>query len=73
MGSDDWRPMSGLAVVQLKRALRGAAFAIGALFPLRPEGTLDEPTFEELRQTIQTLQTDIFAELSRVRQRLVGE
>ena len=73
LGSDDFRPLSGLSMVQLKRALRGAAFALGALFPLRTDGTLDEPAFNELRQTIQTLQTEIFAELCRIRQRHAGE
>ncbi len=33
--ADDSQKMVGLPVVQLKRALRGAAFALGALFPLR--------------------------------------
>jgi hypothetical protein len=69
LGSDDFRPLSGLSVVQLKRALRGAAFALGALFPLRTEAKLDEPAFEELRDTIEALQTDMFAELSHLRQR----
>ena len=60
-------------MVQLKRALRGAAFALGALFPLRTDGTLDESTFKELHDTIQGLQTDIFAELSRLRQQREDE
>jgi len=55
----------GLATVQLKRALRGAAFALGALFPLRADGTLDQAAFDELRATIEDLQTAIFAELIR--------
>jgi len=73
LGSDDWQPLSGLSVVQLKRALRGAAFALGALFPLRTDGTLDEPAFKELRNTIQGLQADMYAELSRLRQRREDE
>lgn len=57
----------GLAVVQLKRALRGAAFAIGALFPLRHDGLIDEAVFKELRATIEGLQNDVFDELRRRR------
>jgi hypothetical protein len=72
-GGEDWEPDCGLAVVQLKRALRGAAFALGALHPLRADGTLDEPAFKELHATIEGLQTDVFAELCRFRQRGAGE
>lgn len=57
----------GLAVVQLKRALRGAAFAFGALFALAREGDVDDRAFDELRNTIEGLQDDIFAELQRFR------
>jgi hypothetical protein len=64
----DSQPDLGLSVVQLKRALRGAAFALGALVPLRADGTLDQADFEELRATIQRLQSDIFAALSRFRE-----
>jgi hypothetical protein len=70
---DDLQPSLGLSVVQLKRALRGAAFALGALFPLRTDGTLNEATFGELHETIERVQTDIFAELSRLRQRREGD
>ncbi len=59
----------GLEVVQLKRALRGAAFAIGALFPLRADALLDEATFKELRATLEGLQDNIYDEL---RQRRAG-
>jgi hypothetical protein len=59
----------GLSIVQLKRALRGAAYALGSLFPLRTDGLLDQPTFEELHQTIEALQTDIYDELTRYRER----
>jgi hypothetical protein len=55
----------GLRVVQLKRALRGAAFARGALFPLQP--TLSAEKFGELSRTLQQLATDIVSELGRVR------
>ena len=59
---------AGLAVVQLKRSLRGAAFAIGA-FPLRADGLLDDAVFKELRATLQALQNDVYDELRRRRGR----
>jgi hypothetical protein len=65
--------MSGLSVVQLKRALRGAAFALGALFPLKASGALDQAAFRELQATIDQLQTGIYAELTRLRQRRAGD
>src|SRR5262249_4308722 len=55
----------GLRVTQLKRALRGAAFARGALFPLRSAVTPE--LFDELRRTLRQLEQDIFQELSRLR------
>ncbi len=64
---DDDEFAAGLCVVQLKRALRGAAFALGALYPLRADGVIDEGVFEELHATIEGLQTDIYAELRRRR------
>lgn len=57
----------GLCVVQLKRALRGAAFAGGALFPLRAGGVLDQATFDELRDAIKRLESGIHDELTRLR------
>jgi hypothetical protein len=63
----------GLAIVQLKRSLRGAAFALGALFSLRSEGTLEQAEFDELRATIRGIQSDVFAELRQVRERFRGE
>jgi hypothetical protein len=59
-----WR---GIALVQLKRSLRGAAFANGALFPLRAERVLDDDSFEELRTLLKQLEDSIFQELQRVR------
>lgn len=59
----------GLSIVQLKRALRGAAYALGSLTPLRSDGLLDQSTFEELHKTLEALQTDIYAELTRYRER----
>ena len=57
----------GLALVQLKRALRGVAFARGALYPLRMEGRLSESDFEELQATLKQLDEGIFEQLSRIR------
>jgi hypothetical protein len=56
----------GLAVVQLKRALRGAAFARGALFPLRPLLTPEQ--FDELFGTLRQMEKDVFQELARLRE-----
>jgi hypothetical protein len=55
----------GLRTVQLKRALRGAAFARGALFPLR--SILSEEQFEELFRVLKQMETDIIKELGKVR------
>jgi hypothetical protein len=68
-GVADFEPPLGLSVVQLKRALRGAAFALGGLYPLRASGTLDKASFDDLHETVESLQTDIYAELVRLRQR----
>jgi hypothetical protein len=64
---DDDEFAAGLCVVQLKRALRGAAFALGALYPLRADDLLDVETFDELHATITGLQKDIYEELRRRR------
>ena len=55
----------GLCIVQLKRALRGAAFARGALFPLR--SILSEEQFDELFRVLQQMETDIVSEMGKVR------
>lgn len=65
---DDDEFAAGLCVVQFKRALRGAAFAAGALFPLRADGVIDEGIFNELHATLKGLQSDIYDELRRRRQ-----
>ena len=62
---DDDAVDHGLRVVQLKRALRGAAFARGALFPLR--STMSEEQFDELFRMLQQMETDIVSELGKVR------
>jgi hypothetical protein len=56
----------GLCVVQLKRALRGAAFARGALFPLRP--LLAPEQFDELIGALRQMEKDVFQELARLRE-----
>jgi hypothetical protein len=60
----------GLRVVQLKRALRGVAFARGALFPLR--STLSAEQVDELFHTLQQMETDIVSELGRARSEYRG-
>jgi hypothetical protein len=55
----------GLRVTQMKRALRGAAFARGALFSLRSAVTAEQ--FDELYRTLAHLEQDIFQELGRLR------
>jgi hypothetical protein len=55
----------GLRVVQLKRALRGAVFARGALFSLR--AALSAEQGDELHRRLTKLGQDIFHELARVR------
>ncbi len=55
----------GLCVIQLKRALRGAAFARGALFSLRPSVSAEKCS--ELIRTAGELEKGIFRELGRVR------
>lgn len=62
---DDDRIDSGLRITQFKRALRGAAFARGALFNLRP--AIAAATFDELHRTVRQMEQDIFTELSRER------
>jgi hypothetical protein len=61
----------GLRVVHLKRALRGAAFARGALFPLR--STISAEQFDELFGTLQQMETDIVSELGKVRSEHAGD
>lgn len=57
----------GLSLVQLKRALRGAAFARGALIPLCQDDIFDESIFKELDGRIEQMEADILNELERVR------
>jgi hypothetical protein len=55
----------GLRVTQLKRALRGAAFAHGALYPLRTGE--QKAKVDELQNLIADMERDIFAQLSELR------
>jgi hypothetical protein len=64
-GGDRDRAAYGLRVVQLKRALRGAAFARGALFPLRAQLSMEH--FDELFDTLHQMESDIITELGKVR------
>jgi hypothetical protein len=60
----------GLSITQLKRALRGAAFARGALFPLRAALTREQ--FDALYNALGQLEQDIFHEIGRLRSRQQG-
>ena len=68
LGSQDWQPPPSLAVPQLKRALRGAAYAQGALLSLRADGIASEEVFDELRATLRTLEHGTLDELRRIRE-----
>ncbi len=54
-----------LRVTRLKRALRGAAFARGVLFPLQSAVTAEQ--FDDLQGRLRKMEQDIFHELSRLR------
>ncbi len=68
LGGRNYELLSGWGLVQLKRSLRGAAFAFGMLFPLRADGLLTPAEFKELCEAITSLQSDIDAELARLRE-----
>jgi hypothetical protein len=59
---------AGLGFVQLKRALRGAAFVRGALFLLRSDGLLDEPEFHRLTDESEAISAQIVDLLRRIRE-----
>jgi hypothetical protein len=50
---------TGLCIVQLKRALRGAAFVRGALFLVREEKLIDEGSFTELLTSADSISQQI--------------
>jgi hypothetical protein len=62
---EDDRDDYGLCITQLKRALRGTAFARGALFLLRPALTAEQ--FDELHRALEQMKQAIFHEISRLR------
>jgi hypothetical protein len=62
---DDAEKDYGLRVVQLKRALRGAAFARGALFALRTAIRAEQ--FDEFLRLLRQMEQDIVSDLGRVR------
>ncbi|MBI1903643.1 MAG: hypothetical protein HYS13_21280 [Planctomycetia bacterium] len=60
----------GLRLVQLKRALRGAAFARGAMAPLRAAAVLpDNKPLDEAEAELKSIEHEVFQELARVRHR----
>ena len=61
----------GLTVTQLKRALRGLAFARGALFNLR--SIVSQPDCDRFHETLKRMAHDITAELQSVRERFQGD
>ncbi len=72
-GRERDRELMGLNVVQLKRALRGLAFAKGALFPMKAAKLLSKTEFDEMHGKLTALEKDIFQELGRVREEMRGE
>jgi hypothetical protein len=67
-GDDDAAAL-GLSAVQLKRALRGAAFAHSALIGARHDNLVAEDIFQELIEGIDELQTSVLGELRSIRSR----
>jgi hypothetical protein len=55
----------GLRVTQLKRALRGIAFARGALFSLRPAVAVEQ--HDECSEALRQMEEDVFQQLGRLR------
>ncbi len=58
--------------MQLKRALRGAAYVLGALIALKHEGIIQDATWDQLNNTTQQLESDILEELHSLRARIQG-
>jgi hypothetical protein len=59
---------AGLALVQLKRALRGAAFVQGALFLLRGEKALEEAPFKQFMDESSAISKQIIELIRTVRE-----
>lgn len=58
----------GLATVQLKRALRGTAFAVGTLYALRGDGQLTNGDFDDFHHWLKQLRNGITDELRSIRE-----
>ncbi len=68
-GETELDPMQrGLAIVQLKRALRGAAFASGALFPLRDMQLLGKDDFDDFHERLDKIRNHATDLLNRFRE-----
>jgi hypothetical protein len=63
----DFESARGLNLTQFKRALRGAAFARGALVSLRYEGAIDDNVFDDLRGQLEQLEAEIVGRLDDLR------
>jgi hypothetical protein len=59
---------AGLCLTQLKRSLRGAAFALGALLLLRADKTVDEQAFRHLADQIDSIRVQIIELLRSIRE-----
>jgi hypothetical protein len=59
---------AGLCLSQLKRSLRGAAFALSSLFLLRADESVDEPTFRQLADQIDSIRVQIIEHLRSIRE-----
>jgi hypothetical protein len=69
---DDWSAdfdARGLSIVQLKRALRGAAFVVGSLYQLGVEKIITEDEFTEFKAETDAIQTEIVGLLKELRSR----
>jgi len=66
-GQEGGQDKAGWNLVQLKRALRGAAFSQGALFRAKNEGQVDAETFGSLHTAVDSLQDDLLIEIGAAR------
>lgn len=57
----------GLRLVQLKRAARGAAFALGALLPARAAGLLESAEFARVLQEVREIEQAVQVEVEKTR------
>jgi hypothetical protein len=61
-------PSRGLCIVQLKRALRGLAFARGGLCNVSVAGAVPTEVVKAMQATLDELETEVFQELARARE-----